>query len=224
MGPEASLKVVAVVVVLGLVAVSGGVFAEITHNQTPPPSSSDGTTGTVLHCAYQRQRARLAALAAASCLTLGHVMITILSGCVCCCSLVYARGTAHAWSMSLFALAWLCFLSAQVCFLSGAFINDYHTSRTFFQYDFDLRECFRTRTYAYYVAAGISLVHTCCLVLGYGQAQKAKYEAWVEQGAPTPRLYSVKTMKSFVIAGPAKKGPLKDLSGADEPFLPPPKR
>lgn len=66
------------------------------------------------------------------------------------------------------------------------------------------------------VAAICSLLTALFAVIYYGQAQKSKYEAWVEQGAPTPRLYSLETMKSFVIAGPARKGPLKTDDGDDD--------
>lgn len=66
------------------------------------------------------------------------------------------------------------------------------------------------------VGAVLCVATVLFAVLYYGQAQKSKYEAWVEQGAPTPRLYSLETMKSFVIAGPAKSGPLKTDDDDDE--------
>lgn len=61
------------------------------------------------------------------------------------------------------------------------------------------------------VAASTAFATAFLDILYYAQAQKSKFEAWVEQGAPTPRIYNAETKKTFVIAGPAKRGPLRDL-------------
>ncbi|CAI5941576.1 unnamed protein product [Closterium sp. NIES-64] len=101
------------------------------------------------------------------------------------------------------------FFLAEICLMSGGSLNNYHKEVTNYQYDFQLRTCYQLKTSTYIVGAVMSILTVVFAVLYYGQAQKSKYEAWVEQGAPTPRLYSLETMKSFVIAGPARAGPLK---------------
>ena len=41
------------------------------------------------------------------------------------------------------------FWLAEVIYLCGAYINDYHTSQTVFEYDYDLRKCFKVKPYVY---------------------------------------------------------------------------
>eukprot|EP00271_Cylindrocystis_brebissonii_P001014 TRINITY_DN11262_c0_g1_i1.p1 TRINITY_DN11262_c0_g1~~TRINITY_DN11262_c0_g1_i1.p1 ORF type:complete len:224 (+),score=27.59 TRINITY_DN11262_c0_g1_i1:323-994(+) len=216
MGPEASLTIVFITLGLGCCATAGGIYAEFVRTGTPT-AEQVGTLGHVTQCAYQSSRAHLVAWICSWVLVAMQLLVTIISGCVCCCTLTYARGWAHNWSMILGLFTWITFFAGELCFLSGAYINKYHTSQTIFEYDYDVRRCFKTRAHVYFYAAGFALLNTAFCILFYGLAQKSKFEAWVEQGAPTPRLYSVKTMKSFVIAGPAKKGPLRETM--EDPLL-----
>lgn len=127
---------------------------------------------------YQKNFAQAVAFISALCLAVGHAVASMNGGCVCCCTLTYAKGKAHFYSMVLFSMAWFVFpttvlvafvllrhlwttlmtnlidfrasfLISMIFFLSGAYINSFHTSTTFFAYDYDLRRCFTVKSYVY---------------------------------------------------------------------------
>ncbi|CAI6012221.1 unnamed protein product [Closterium sp. NIES-65] len=171
-----------------------------------PPEAN---VSQVLECGYQSSTATLFGIIGGMLLAAGMALISVLGGCVCCVTIQYAHGQALKVSIVCYTLAWVAFFLAEICLMSGGSLNNYHKEVTNYQYDFQLRTCYQLKTSTYIVGAVMSILTVVFAVLYYGQAQKSKYEAWVEQGAPTPRLYSLETMKSFVIAGPARAGPLK---------------
>lgn len=214
-GPKASICVVLLVLILGAGSAGLSLLAMLTFSWDPPVDPK-ANISEVLECNFQTDMGGMFALIAGLLLAAAMVFISALGGCVCCITMAFAHGQALRVSIVCYTLAWASFFVAEICLMTGSFINNYHDSRTNFQYDFQLRQCYRPKSMTYLVGAICSVVTVLFLVLYYGQAQKSKYEAWVEQGAPTPRLYSMETMKSFVIAGPARKGPLKSEDDEDE--------
>ncbi|CAI5956928.1 unnamed protein product [Closterium sp. NIES-65] len=190
------------------------------HLPTPPSHADvhsaargklppEANVSQVLECGYQSSTATLFGIIGGMLLAAGMALISVLGGCVCCVTIQYAHGQALKVSIVCYTLAWVAFFLAEICLMSGGSLNNYHKEVTNYQYDYQLRTCYQLKTSTYIVGAVMSILTVVFAVLYYGQAQKSKYEAWVEQGAPTPRLYSLETMKSFVIAGPARAGPLK---------------
>lgn len=43
----------------------------------------------------------------------------------------------------------VCFFIAQLCYFMGAYINTYHYGVTNYQYDYQLRTCYRTKSTSY---------------------------------------------------------------------------
>lgn len=212
------MLVVILAALAGIAATTAGVYVNFIKD-SQPSLQQIGSLGRIQQCAYQKQVVKLILFIGAGCLCFSQILLATLGGCVCCVTLQYSPGTAHRWSMVLFGLSWIFFWLAELIYLSGAYINDYHTSQTVFEYDYDLRKCFKVKPFVYIVGAICCLLACITSILYYGQAQKSKYEAWVEYGAPTPRVYSKQTKKSFVIAGPAKRGPLKNDEDHNVPLL-----
>lgn len=215
-GPRASIFLVVLLILLGGTACAAGIWAALLKH--PGVVAGDlGSHGELVRCRFQKHLAKLVALVGAGALLLGQLLAGMFGGCVCCTGLMYARGQAHRWAVILFTLSWASFFVAEACLLSAAFMNDFHTSETHFELDFDIRHCYTARPVVLWVGAAAALATTVLSVLYYGEASRSRFEAWVEQGAPTPRLYSLKSMRSFVIAGPARTGPLKaPLAGPPE--------
>eukprot|EP00270_Netrium_digitus_P015834 TRINITY_DN5601_c0_g1_i1.p1 TRINITY_DN5601_c0_g1~~TRINITY_DN5601_c0_g1_i1.p1 ORF type:complete len:249 (-),score=39.45 TRINITY_DN5601_c0_g1_i1:245-991(-) len=202
-GPQTSIFVVIIQLAFGAVVLMAGIYASMLGNQIQPGSQVNPIIGHPLSCNYQHSLVKMVAFGGACANALGQMLISMLGGCVYCCTPVYHPGIALNASMLLFTLSWLAFFASQVCLLSGAFINEFHTSTTIFLYDYDLRQCFVPKPLVYYVGGGLGMAAAVFAVLYYGQAQKSKYDAWVAHGAPTPRIHNMETMKSFVIAGPS---------------------
>lgn len=214
-GPKSSVGVVIMTLFLACSAALLGFLAMLSARQEPAVSPY-ANVSEVLDCAYQTQTSTLLGIIAGIILAVCMAIVSVLGGCVCCVTMTYAFGRALQVSIVAFSLTWVLFFIAELCFMTGGYINTFHYGVTNYQYDYQLRTCYRTKFSTYLIGGITSIFMGLFAVIYYGQAQKSKYEAWVEQGAPTPRLYSLETMKSFVIAGPAKKGPLKSEDDEDE--------